>query len=340
MTTNHHTPITTGAPADAESFNAPLSELDTKITNHETRIVTIEGDLPTPSGNPTEYFDGNGNFTVPAGTGASVDGHLIKDEGIALPQRASIDFVGAGVTVTNEAGGTQVEIPGASLPDGDYTDVQVSGGGTVFEITAGAVTLAKIVNASGQYKVMVRSSAGAGVWEELASSADVFSMLAAANFAAMRALLDLEIGVDLQAYNANLTTWAGKTVPSGTVVGTSDTQTLTNKRITKRPVTVTQSATPTINTGNGDLFIITGLAQDITSLTSGLSGTPSNGDTMNMHITDNGTIRNITPGASFIGTTALSLTGLATTANKILILLWQWNSSISKWVLVGKDSVL
>lgn len=112
MTTNHHTPIANGAAANNETFNAPLSELDTKLTDHETRIGDLEADIPVPSGNPTEYLDGEGNFTVPVGTGASVDGHLIKDEGVALPQRASIDFVGAGVTVTNEAGGTQVSIPG------------------------------------------------------------------------------------------------------------------------------------------------------------------------------------------------------------------------------------
>lgn len=112
MTTNHHTPIANGAPADSATINAPLSELDTKITNHETRIGTLEAEFAAPSGIPTEYLNGEGNWTVPAGTGASVDGHVIKDEGVALPQRASINFVGAGVTVTNEAGGTQVEIPG------------------------------------------------------------------------------------------------------------------------------------------------------------------------------------------------------------------------------------
>jgi hypothetical protein len=116
MTQNHHTPIPVAPakpPADSETFNAPLGELDAAITDHETRIGDLEAAAIPPSGNPTEYLDGEGNYTVPAGTGASVDGHVIQDEGIDMPQRAKINFVGAGVTVTNEAGGTQVSIPGA-----------------------------------------------------------------------------------------------------------------------------------------------------------------------------------------------------------------------------------
>lgn len=46
-----------------------------------------------------------------------------------------------------------------------------------------------------------------------------------------KADLDLEVGTDLQAWDADLDTWAGKTAPSGTVVGTSDTQILTAKTI-------------------------------------------------------------------------------------------------------------
>jgi len=116
MTTNYHTPIPSAPanpPADSETFNEPLGELDAAITDHETRIGDLEAAAEPPSGNPTEYLDGEGNYTVPAGTGASVEGHVIQDDGVDMPQRAKVNFVGAGVTVTNEAGGTQVSIPGA-----------------------------------------------------------------------------------------------------------------------------------------------------------------------------------------------------------------------------------
>lgn len=44
-----------------------------------------------------------------------------------------------------------------------------------------------------------------------------------------------DIGTSVQAYDADLTNWAGKTAPSGTVVGTSDSQALSNKTFSDNP---------------------------------------------------------------------------------------------------------
>lgn len=116
MTTNHHTPIPSGAAADDTTFNGPLSELDTEITAQDGRIGTLEGDMPVPSGDVSEFYNGLGGFSVPAGTG-STNGHVIQDEGVDQTQRAKINFTGAGVTVVDTAGATEVQISSGGVSD-------------------------------------------------------------------------------------------------------------------------------------------------------------------------------------------------------------------------------
>lgn len=99
----------------------------------------------------------------------------------------------------------------------------------------------------------------------------------------------------------------------------------------KRVVTVTQSATPAINTDNGDLFQITGLAQAITSMTSSLIGTPADGQIIEIEWTDSGTARAITFGASFGATTiALPTTTVISTRLRAI---FQFNGSL--WQCIG-----
>jgi hypothetical protein len=55
-----------------------------------------------------EILVDNGVSFIPL---SSLNGHLIEDEGISLTQRPTINFIGAGVTVTDSGGKTQVDIP-------------------------------------------------------------------------------------------------------------------------------------------------------------------------------------------------------------------------------------
>lgn len=72
--------------------------------------------------------------------------------------------------------------------------------------------------------------------------------------------------------------------------------------VTQRISTPASSATPTINTDNADIVAIYGLATNITSMTTNLSGSPADGDRLTIRIQDNGTARTITWGAKFVGT--------------------------------------
>lgn len=112
------------------------------------------------------------------------------------------------------------------------------------------------------------------------------------------------------------------------------TQTVTNKRITKRVVNTSQSATPAINTDVTDISHIVGLAQAITSMTSSLSGTPVAGDSLVINITDNGTARAITWGTSFESSGNVTLPTTTVLGVRLEIGFF-WNTVTSKWRCVA-----
>lgn len=121
-----------------------------------------------------------------------------------------------------------------------------------------------------------------------------------------------------------------------TAAGVLSTEAL-NTRVIPRVNTVTSSATPAINVNTTDMFTITALDTAITSMTSGLTGTPTNGQRLSIRIKGDATPRAITWGASFLASGTVAL--LATTAaSKTHMTQFIYDSTVAKWVIFQSDA--
>lgn len=139
--------------------------------------------------------------------------------------------------------------------------------------------------------------------------------------------LDHATDTTLTRVSAGVIAVEGVTIPS-----ISSTNTFTNKRVTKRTGTTTSHATPTINTDNVDFYSITAQAEAITSMTTNLSGTPTENQTLWIAITGTAA-RAITWGTSFEASTVSLPTTTVTTAR--LDCGFVYNTVTSKWRIVA-----
>lgn len=134
-------------------------------------------------------------------------------------------------------------------------------------------------------------------------------------------------------YNAANDAWINVNSPQ---VTNTSTNTLSNKRWVARVGSTTSSATPTINTDNVDIYKLTAQAADITSFTTNLTGTPNDGDVLEIQITGTAS-RAITWGASFVASTVALPTTTSGTATLTVIFQYYTTSSYgnNKWVCVN-----
>lgn len=125
----------------------------------------------------------------------------------------------------------------------------------------------------------------------------------------------------------------GADIKTGTVPDARIAATLTGKRITKRVLSTASSATPAVNTNLYDAVSITALAAAITSMTSGLTGTPTDFQQLTYRIKDNGTARAIAWGASFEAK-GMPLP-VTTVINKVLTVGFMYDTVAAKWGCVS-----
>lgn len=134
----------------------------------------------------------------------------------------------------------------------------------------------------------------------------------------------------------NTITWTtaefNTALSDGSFVTLTGTETLTNKRITERTNTISSSATPTPAWDTTDVFTVTALAAAATFAAP--TGTPTNGQVLLIRIKDNWTARVLAWNAIYNASTDLPLP-LTTVLSKTMYLQFVYNSTDSKWTLLG-----
>jgi hypothetical protein len=102
--------------------------------------------------------------------------------------------------------------------------------------------------------------------------------------------------------------------------------------------TVVSSAAPAINTDMVFGFAITAQATAITSMTTGLTGTPADQQSLLIRIKDNGTAQTIAWGASYVSSGVATLP-TSTVAGKTITIGLKYDAAAAKWVCVAVDAV-
>ena len=227
----------------------PTVALSTPLTvpNGGTGVSTLTGLVKGNGTSPFSAAVAGTDYMTPAGVSAAYQPLDSDLTAIALLTttsfgRALLELANAAALRTAAGLGTiatqnanAVAITGGSVTG--ITDLVVADGGT------GVSTLTGLVKGNG---TSAFSAAVQGTDYYAPGGTDVAVAdggTGASTASGARTNLGLVIGTDVQAWDADLDTWATKTAPSGTVIGTTDSQTLTNKTIVASSNTISALAT-------------------------------------------------------------------------------------------------
>ena len=292
------TPVTT--------FQTSLSGLTPSTAT--SGAVTLAGTLGVASGGTgVTTTPANGQLLIGNGTGYSVAN---------LTQ-------GTGVTITNSAGGISISATGSG---GTVTSVSVASAngfaGTVANATTTpAITLTTSITGLLQGDGTALSAVTVGTGLTFSSG----TLSVTTPFSYPGAGIAVSTGT---AWGTSLT------APSGAIVGTTDTQTLTNKRVTPRIGTTTSAATITPTSDASDQYNVTALAT--TANFAAPSGTPTDGQKLSIRIKDSGSGQSITWTTTSGGYRVIGATLPATiAAGKTIYVGCVWNAADTFWDVVA-----
>jgi hypothetical protein len=335
---------TTAVTASSVSFtptgNVAATDVQSAIAEVDSEKVAISGPLGTPSSGTLTNCTGlpvagiTASTSTALGVGSIELGHA-SDTTIARVSAGVISVEGATVLVSGGALGTPSSgtlsscsgLPVSGITSSTSTAL---GLGSIELGHASDTTIARVsagvVSIEGANIIVSGGALGTPSSGTLTSCTGLPVSGITSSTSTALGLGSIELGhasdTTIARVSAGVISVEGVTIPS-----ISSTNTLTNKRITRRTGTTASTSSLTIDADSYDRYTVTALAADIT--VNQPSGTPVDGDQLRLRIKTSGGARAISRNAVFraIGITLPS----SIASGKTFYELYEYNSADSKW---------